>query len=533
MRRKIVVVVSGPVAGGKSTLARELANRFGGRRLSTRELLVRHISEDQPATRTLLQKIGQERDLATNGSWVAEGFSRAVLDANEDLVIIDSARRIEQVHALRVAFGRDVRHVHITAPREICSQRHEERRVRSDNTETTYEEVCADSTESRIEDLADHADVVIDTNRHGAEDVVIRVAARLGLLDVEHGRCVDVLVGGLYGSEGKGNIAFYLAPEYDLLIRVGGPNAAHTVYLPSEEKFIHYSLPSGTQAGARRAQILLGAGALVYLDELFDEISRSEISASRLSIDPQVMIIESADKTEEAELRKRIGSTASGTGAATARRMLRHENVRLARDVPELAPFIRRGTDVLEQAYRSHSRIFLEGTQGAGLSLYHGPYPFTTSRDTNVAACLSEAGIAPARVRRSIMVVRSYPIRVGGTSGPLRREIDWRTVEQRAGLIDARLEEKELTSKTRTKRRVGEFEWDLLRRSSLINAPTDIALTFADYIDAGNADAWRYEQLTERTLLFIDDLERVSGARVSLISTGFMPRRGIIDRRAW
>jgi adenylosuccinate synthase len=32
---------------------------------------------------------------------------------------------------------------------------------------------------------------------------------------------VDVLVGRQYGSEGKGNIAGHIAPEYDLLLGVG------------------------------------------------------------------------------------------------------------------------------------------------------------------------------------------------------------------------------------------------------------------------------------------------------------------------
>ena len=179
----------------------------------------------------------------------------------------------------------------------------------------------------------------------------------------------------------------------------------------------------------------------------------------------------------------------------------------------------------------------LEGTQGSALSLYHGFYPHVTSRDSNVAGCLAEAGIAPARVRRVVMVVRSYPIRVGGPSGPMTREISWEEVERRAELPAGTLSspDKELTSKTKTKRRVGEFEWDSVRRAAMLNAPTDIALTFADYIHESNARAWRFEQLTRDTLQMVDELERVTGARVSLISTGFMQyaSRRLIDRREW
>lgn len=173
----------------------------------------------------------------------------------------------------------------------------------------------------------------------------------------------------------------------------------------------------------------------------------------------------------------------------------------------------------------------LEGTQGSGLSLHHGPYPSVTSRDTNVAGCLAEAGIAAARVRKVVMVVRTYPIRVAGTSGPITSELSWKEIERRSGLTG--LAGQELTSKTKKLRRVGEPEWDLLRRAALLNAPTDVALTFADYLSAKNSRAWRFEQLTEETIQFVDEVERVTGARVSLISTGFMQYRGIIDRRDW
>jgi hypothetical protein len=50
-----------------------------------------------------------------------------------------------------------------------------------------------------------------------------------GLLPPSAEQLVDVLIGGQYGSEGKGNNAYRLAPEYDVLMRVGGPNAGHKV----------------------------------------------------------------------------------------------------------------------------------------------------------------------------------------------------------------------------------------------------------------------------------------------------------------
>jgi len=44
--------------------------------------------------------------------------------------------------------------------------------------------------------------------------------------------------------------------------------------------------------------------------------------------------------------------------------------------------------------------------------------------------------------------------------------------------------------------------------------------------------ARRFEQLTRETINFVEEIERVSGAPVSLISTRFH-YRSIIDRRIW
>ena len=38
------------------------------------------------------------------------------------------------------------------------------------------------------------------------------------------------LVGGQYGSEGKGAIARHVADRYSVHVRVGSPNAGHTIY---------------------------------------------------------------------------------------------------------------------------------------------------------------------------------------------------------------------------------------------------------------------------------------------------------------
>ncbi|MBX3424037.1 MAG: adenylosuccinate synthetase [Pirellulales bacterium] len=90
----------------------------------------------------------------------------------------------------------------------------------------------------------------------------------------------------------------------------------------------------------------------------------------------------------------------------------------------------------------------------------------------------------------------------------------------------------ERTSTTNKTRRIGEFDWELFKKSVFLNAPTDIALTFVDYISDKNQNARRFDQLSPETLRFIEEVERVANAPVSLISTRFH-YRSVIDRRSW
>jgi adenylosuccinate synthase len=289
--------------------------------------------------------------------------------------------------------------------------------------------------------------------------------------------------------------------------------------------------------------LLLGAGAVLYPKGLLSEITVHDVSAARLSIDPQAMVIEEEDRALEQEMLASIGSTTQGVGAASARKIMgrggkSEPGVRLAKDVPELKPYVRETQEILEKAFVQGTQVLLEGTQGTTLSIHHGDYPHVTSRDTTVAGCLADAGIAVTRVRRVLMVCRTYPIRVadpgidGQTSGPMASPVTYKELSKRSGIPIEPLLKIETTTTTKRQRRVASFDWEQLRRSTFLNGPTDIALTFVDYLDVKNRKAFRFEQLTPETLRFIEEVERVSGVPVSLISTNFS-WRNVIDRRAW
>lgn len=544
--RPLLVVLSGPVAAGKSELAECLDRVHGALHVRTRQLMFEraaHAGDDLPNERAALQRYGDRLDAMTAGRWVADDLAAMLASLDDErLIVVDSIRVPSQLIELQKAFGRDIVHVHITASYDTLVARYTERATSTNTAElASYDNVRADPVESKVGALAADADIVIDTDRSTTDDVLARCVAQIGLRPPLRGTYVDVLVGGQYGSEGKGNVAFFMAPEYDALIRVGGPNAGHKVPIAGKA-YTHRLLPSGTRAN-EEALLIIGPGAVLNLQILLDEIADCQVEAARLRIDPQAMIIEDSDLAAETVLVGKIGSTGQGVGAATGRRIVNRDAVhadlapvRLAKDVGVLDPYLQPTSDVLGDLYARRARILLEGTQGTGLSLYHGEYPHVTSRDTTASGCLAEAGIGPKLVRRVIGVFRTYPIRVSngaqGTSGHMAQEIDFDVVAKRSGVALEELLGTEKGSVSNKQRRVGEFEWAQVARSVQLNSLTDIALTFADYINVDNRNARRFDQLSAETLAFITEVERFAGVPVSMIATRFEVR-SIIDRRRW
>lgn len=571
-----VVVVSGHSRTGKTSLGELLEKQFQFYRIKTSTIVRDYAVQNRRSRdRKGLQALGDEFDETFGDDWLFRYVQDViqVLDeaGHEDRdIIVDSVRTWEQLAPFRACQSIKLVHVHLFATSdEIIS-----RAQRKYGNDTVVEQNDIIKRESDIERFRVDADIRINTSHTDNNDTLVRVLAGLRLLSPPDRRLVDVLIGGQFGSEGKGHVAAYLASEYDVLVRVGGPNAGHTVS-GADGLYTYHQLPSGTRD--TDAEILLGPGATLHVPSLLREIEECGLTPDRLYIDPQAMIISEEDRENEGSLRDEISSTASGSGLAAARRISDRGKgtTLLARDIEALRPFVGRGPDYrgktlkrLEHAYMRGKSVLLEGTQGSGLSIFHGPYPYVTSRDTNVAGCLAEAGISPSRVRRILMVVRSTPIRVANpttgrknsrvqrvlkalglpapaqrgalTSGPLKHETSFAEIAAAAGLDATKLRHNEKTSTTKRDRRVGWFEWDRFRDACSINAPTDIVLTFADYIAHENMGARRFELLTPGTILFVEELERVSCAPVSLIVTRFprtdeerLDRRSILDRRDW
>lgn len=337
---------------------------------------------------------------------------------------------------------------------------------------------------------------------------------------------LTVLVGGQYGSEGKGAIAAHVANDYDIHVRVGSPNAGHTIYWHGE-KHVMQSIPCGWINP--NAVIVIGRGALLnmkqFMKELVHIMQYYPNFLQRLKIDPEAGILDEKFHQQEGgtegEMHRRIGSTGEGVGPARVARINRDPSqFRQFKDVAEeygLEQCLRDNTpEYLAISQDIGHNILIEGTQGSGLSLLHSHWPYCTSIDTNAAGIISEVGIAPSRVTDVLMVCRTYPIRVHGNSGPMQREISWEDLSNRIGYVI----KPEKTTVTKKVRRIAEWDPELFNQSCLLNAPTEIALTFADYVDPGVYDLSDFEEVKKSTALnrFVED--NVGWGKLRYIGTG-------------
>lgn len=300
-------------------------------------------------------------------------------------------------------------------------------------------------------------------------------------------------------------------------MRTGSINAGHT--LVNEGKEIKLRIvPCAYVSPSTR--LLVGAGALYSIEAFRREVELTGVG-KRIGLDAQSGIIlpDHVERERRDEfLMKKVGSTGSGVGAASLDRVNRL--LRLAGDFPELKPYV---TDVAGEVHgclEKGGSVMIEGTQGLYLSLYHGTYPFVTSRDVSASAACSEVGVGPMDVDDVVVVFKSYVTRVGG--GPLVGEMTEEEARARGWL--------EIATVTGRKRRAAPFDMKLAERAVRINSATQIALTKLDAIYPDCRGATRYESLGADARRFVEGIESGLGIPVTIIGTG-PGTKEIIDRR--
>ena len=328
-----------------------------------------------------------------------------------------------------------------------------------------------------------------------------------------------VVVGGFFGDEGKGKIISYLAIKDNpkIIVRGGaGPNAGHTIR-DGDKVYKVRMLPSGFLN--KDAKVMIGPGVVINPDILKKEIQDFNVSG-RSFIDKQCGIIEETHLTRDSkgELKEKIGSTGSGTGPANADRAMRV--LKLAKDIDSLSALVIDVPQAINSALSANENILVEGTQGTFLSLWHGTYPFVTSKDVTASGICADVGLGPTKVDEVIVVFKSYVTRVG--TGPLENELSLEEAEKKGW--------SEFGTVTGRQRRAANFDFNLARRAIMLNGATQICITKLDVLFPDCASKNSFDDLSKDAKAFIKNIEAELHTPVTIIGTG-PDIIDVIDRR--
>ncbi len=243
---------------------------------------------------------------------------------------------------------------------------------------------------------------------------------------------------------------------------------------------------------------------------LLDEIRTTETDG-RIAVDNQCAIVEDRHKEQEKAseyLAKKLGSTKSGVGACNAERALRM--VKMARQIAKLQAYTCDTVSEIQDALSKRRNVIVEGTQGTFLSLYHGTYPYVTSKDVTASQACADVGVGPTQVSDVVVIFKAYVTRVG--EGPLEGQLDREEVIRRGWM--------ERGTVTGRERRAAPFNFALAKRAVQLNGATQIALTKLDILYPNCKGIRDKDRLPKQARDFISQIERETGVQVTLIGTG-------------
>ena len=194
--------------------------------------------------------------------------------------------------------------------------------------------------------------------------------------------------------------------------------------------------------------------------------------------------------------------------------------LKLAKDFDSLSSLITDVPQEINSALSSNENVLIEGTQGTFLSLWHGTYPFVTSKDVTASGICADIGIGPTKVDEVIVVFKSYVTRVG--TGPLQNELSIEDAEKKGW--------SEFGTVTGRQRRAADFDFKLASRAIMLNGATQISLTKLDVLFPECAGLTSFDDLTQNAKEFVKNVEEKLSLPVTIIGTG-PAINDVIDRR--
>jgi len=194
--------------------------------------------------------------------------------------------------------------------------------------------------------------------------------------------------------------------------------------------------------------------------------------------------------------------------------------VKLARSESQLTAFIGDTVGEIHRTLEKGGNVMVEGTQGTFLSLYHGTYPYVTSKDVTASQACADVGVGPTQVYNVTVIFKAYVTRVG--EGPMAGQLDREEVLRRGWM--------EHGTVTGRERRAAPFDFALAKRAVQLNGGTQIALTKLDVLYPAAKGVTERSKLPSQARDFLSRIENETGVPVTLIGTG-TNETDIIDAR--
>ncbi len=219
-----------------------------------------------------------------------------------------------------------------------------------------------------------------------------------------------------------------------------------------------------------------------------------------------------------------------------------------------VAPFVADTALLLNRALANGESVMFEGAQGTMLDIDHGTYPFVTSSSATSGGASTGTGVPPTAINTVIGVTKAYCTRVG--EGPFPTESKDEVGEA------LRKKGNEFGAVTGRPRRTGWLDLPLLRYSNMINGTSWLVVTKLDVLDEQaeipvcvsykidgketqqipaqisgyekiepvyeKLPGWQsstfgvdnYDRLPGPAKRYLEFVERESGAKVGIVSTG-------------
>lgn len=172
----VLLLLSGEICAGKSSVCTELTNRFGFTSVSTGGYLQKIALEKKLiADRITLQKLGDSLDKETNGEWLIHAYEQSK-NPQQRRYFLDSVRKRFQVEIFRNKIDDLVFHLHLSAPDGLLRERFEKRKDSlSHDASISYEDAKKSATEINVKNLSEIADLNIDTSIYSPKDIAFKV----------------------------------------------------------------------------------------------------------------------------------------------------------------------------------------------------------------------------------------------------------------------------------------------------------------------------------------------------------------------